>query len=376
MKKLVITSIAALSIMLMVSMPVKAEYEIDENGNLVKVETTTNVELTTTTVSVQEAATVLVTSKVEETTKKAEKITLKKVTKLKKKTVYKYYKGVKSVDKNDNPVWGKIKYKYGIRLTWKRIKGVTGYEVYRYENAAKKWTKIKTIKKNKQNPSYTLTDMLKGENVKIKVRAYKKTKSGKVYGKYSKVLKFKTKQQYTKIYKNARYKKYISKFGSQDAFVYQNKLRKKEGAKALIWSDILYSICVQRTKDNESYAHEKFRATTRKVLMEQYRVSEENARDFSAFCVSENLFYGCFADIKDGVDLWYNEKTGRYGNGSIDGMGHYRNMINVEWIYGAIAVPSDGVQGCGLYANLVHDSTTRKLEDGTYYTRDFSFMYK
>lgn len=375
MKKLVITSIAALSIMIMVSIPVKAEYELDENGNLVKVEATTNVEPTTITISVKEAATVPVTAKGEETTKKAERVTLKKVTKLKKKTVYKYYKGVKSIDKNDNPVWGKIKYKYGIKLTWKRIKGVTGYEVYRYENAAKKWTKIKTIKKNKQNPSYTLTDMLKGENVRIKVRAYKKTKSGKVYGKYSKVLKFKTKQQYTKIYKNARYKKYISKFGSQDAFVYQNQLRKKEGAKALIWSDILYSICVQRTKDNESYAHEKFRATTRKVLMEKYGISEENARDFSAFCVSENLHYGSNS-VKGGVYSWYTEKYDGHGNGSIDGKGHYRNMINKEKVYGAIAIPSNGVTVCGIYADLDTDSTTRKLEDGTYYTRDFSFMYK
>ena len=48
--------------------------------------------------------------------------------------------------------------------------------------------------------------MLEGEKVKIRVRAYKKTKSGNEYGKYSGVLSFKTKDMYTKIYKNAKLK--------------------------------------------------------------------------------------------------------------------------------------------------------------------------
>ena len=202
-----------------------------------------------------------------------------KVKKLKKKTKYSYYKGVKSIKKNGKPNWGKIKYQYGIKLIWSKVKNAKGYEVYRYENAKGCWTKIKTVKK----PTYTLTNMLEGEKVKIKVRAYKKTKNGNEYGKYSDVLSFTTKNMYTKIYKNGKTKGFFSKWASEDAFVIQNDMRVKVGAKPLKWSDRIYEIASLRaymmaTKDGLTHAgewrDEKSILTVSTLLNDYYGVSD------------------------------------------------------------------------------------------------------
>lgn len=303
----------------------------DANGNLLKVVNKNTGEII---ISNQEEkiTTENETTKVEEetTTKLVEKIILPKVKKLSKKTKWSKYKGVKAVkkDKNKTPIWGKIKYRYGITLTWKRVKGVTGYEIYRYENAAKKWIKIKTIKKNNKNPSYTLTDMLEGENVKIKVRAYKNTKSGKVYGEYSKVLKFKTKHMYTKIYKNNIRKAVYSKWASQDAFVIQNKYRKAAGVEPLIWSDSLYEIAVIRTKmmyKKDGLSHDGISRDTR-TFLKQYGITEtEYIRDNGLWIRGENIASQYYTP-KRVMEAWKKSE------------GHNRILKNSKYQSGAIAV--------------------------------------
>lgn len=158
--------------------------------------------------------------KEKETTKKVvEKITLKKVGGVKKKTAYKYYKGYKSASSKK---MSKIEYKYGIQFIWKKVKKATGYQVHRYRPAAKKWEKIAATKKT----TYTLTNILKGENVVIKIRAYKKKGKQYEYGKWSKTIKFKTKEPYQKIGANHKLKTFYDKYASEDAFVIQNKERK------------------------------------------------------------------------------------------------------------------------------------------------------
>lgn len=284
------------------------------------------------------------TTKVAEVTTTAakEKITMKKITKLKKQTSYKYYKGVKSIKKNGEPNWGKIKYKYGIKLKWKSVKGAKGYEIYRYENAAKRWTKIKTTKKTK----YILTNMLEGEKVKIKIRAYKNTKNGKEYGKFSNVLKFTTKQVYTKIYKNARYKNFYSKWASEDAFVIQNKYRKAAGVKELKWSDVIYNICIARVKEldeQEDFSHDNFRNTLKSVLISKYNIQKEKAINIS---------------MRSGENLALNDTATNAMKSWRKSSEHYKNIIHSTYASGGIA--TDGYHWVSVFSSFDVD---REIEN-------------
>lgn len=288
----------------------------DKDGNLLKVENKSTGKIILNNIKEPETTTKQVETKV------ADKITMPKVKKLKKKTKYSYYKGVKSIKKNGKPNWGKIKYQYGIKLTWSKVKNANGYEVYRYENAKGCWTKIKTVKK----PTYTLTNMLEGEKVKIRVRAYKKTKSGNEYGKYSGVLSFKSKKMYTKIYKNGKTKGFYSKWASEDAFVLQNKLRTKAGVNQLKWSDRIYEIASLRaymmaTKDGLTHAGEW---RDEKSILKKWGYTDNelsNAPDISG----ENAA-GDFRTAYDAVKGWKKSE------------GHYRNIVKSAFNSGAISV--------------------------------------
>lgn len=288
----------------------------DKDGNLLKVENKSTGKIILNNIKEPETTTKQVETKV------ADKITMPKVKKLKKKTKYSYYKGVKSIKKNGKPNWGKIKYKYGIKLTWSKVKNADGYEVYRYENAKGCWTKIKAVKKT----TYTLTNMLEGEKVKIRVRAYKKTKSGNEYGKYSGVLSFKTKDMYTKTYKNGKTKGFYSKWASEDAFVIQNNMRVKAGAKPLRWSDRIYEIASLRaymmaTKDGLTHAEEW---RDEKSILKKWGYTDNelsNAPDISG----ENAA-GDFRTAYDAVKGWKKSE------------GHYRNIVKSAFNSGAISV--------------------------------------
>ena len=288
----------------------------DKDGNLLKVENKSTGKIILNNIKEPETTTKQVETKV------ADKITMPKVKKLKKKTKYSYYKGVKSIKKNGKPNWGKIKYQYGIKLIWSKVKNAKGYEVYRYENAKGCWTKIKTVKKT----TYTLTNMLEGEKVKIRVRAYKKTKSGNEYGKYSGVLSFKSKKMYTKIYKNGKTKGFYSKWASEDAFVLQNKLRTKAGVNQLKWSDRIYEIASLRaymmaTKDGLTHAGEW---RDEKSILKKWGYTDNelsNAPDISG----ENAA-GDFRTAYDAVKGWKKSE------------GHYRNIVKSAFNSGAISV--------------------------------------
>ena len=294
----------------------------DKDGNLLKVENKATGKIIMNNMKEPETT----TKQPETSVKAADKITMPKVKKLKKKTKYSYYKGVKSVKKNGKPNWGKIKYQYGIKLIWSKVKNAKGYEVYRYENAKGCWTKIKTVKK----PTYTLTNMLEGEKVKIKVRAYKKTKNGNEYGKYSDVLSFTTKNMYTKIYKNGKTKGFFSKWASEDAFVIQNDMRVKVGAKPLKWSDRIYEIASLRaymmaTKDGLTH---KGLDRDIKSIFAKYKVKDNKLKEdkyWKLDMLAENVAEA-FKTPKTVVAGWKNSK------------GHYKNMVNEDYNTGAIAV--------------------------------------
>ena len=74
------------------------------------------------------------------------------------------------------------------KVSWKKVSGVKGYQVIYAEN--KKFTK-NCNKANVKGTSAIIGGLKKGKTYYIKIRAYKKSGTGKKYGKYSAVKKYK-----------------------------------------------------------------------------------------------------------------------------------------------------------------------------------------
>ena len=75
-----------------------------------------------------------------------------------------------------------------ISLSWKKVSGVSGYQVYRYEKSKKKYVLYKTVTKN----SYTNTGLKDDTQYCYKVRAYQTQDGKNYYGAFSSVNKCKT----------------------------------------------------------------------------------------------------------------------------------------------------------------------------------------
>ncbi len=72
-------------------------------------------------------------------------------------------------------------------LTWKKVSGASGYEIYRAATKNGTYKKIATIKKNKAVTTYKDKKSTRNTKYYYKVRAYKTINKNKVYGKYSAV---------------------------------------------------------------------------------------------------------------------------------------------------------------------------------------------
>ena len=89
----------------------------------------------------------------------------------------------------------KVKLKAGngqVTIKWKKIKGVSGYAIYRSTKKSGSYKKIKTVKKA-STTSYTNKNLSSNKKYYYKVRAYKNVKGKKVYGSYSSVKSVRTK---------------------------------------------------------------------------------------------------------------------------------------------------------------------------------------
>ncbi|MGN1134009.1 MAG: fibronectin type III domain-containing protein [Oscillospiraceae bacterium] len=71
---------------------------------------------------------------------------------------------------------------YSIKLTWSKVTGAKGYDVYQYKSG--KWTKIKTT----TSTSYTVSKLPSGTSQKFAIKPYTKSGSKTVYGAFSKQL--------------------------------------------------------------------------------------------------------------------------------------------------------------------------------------------
>ena len=68
-----------------------------------------------------------------------------------------------------------------LKLTWKKVKGASGYQIYRYKASTKKYKKIATV--GKKTLSWESEKTSKEQTYKI--RAYKKKGKKKIYSRFS-----------------------------------------------------------------------------------------------------------------------------------------------------------------------------------------------
>lgn len=69
-----------------------------------------------------------------------------------------------------------------IKLTWSTVKSATGYRIYYKAASSSTW---KTAVSSTKKTSYTFKNLTSGTKYNFRVRTYKKSDSGTVYGKYS-----------------------------------------------------------------------------------------------------------------------------------------------------------------------------------------------
>lgn len=79
-----------------------------------------------------------------------------------------------------------------VKLTWSKVKGANGYEIYRSNSKDGKYQKVNTISKG-GTTSYKDGKLKKSTTYYYKIRAYRKVDRKKVYGSYSSVVSVKTK---------------------------------------------------------------------------------------------------------------------------------------------------------------------------------------
>lgn len=78
------------------------------------------------------------------------------------------------------------------KLSWKKVAGVSGYQLQRYDSAAKAYKGIKTIG-GSTNISYKDIGLNASKTYKYRIRAYKNVKGIRIYSSWSDVVKVKTK---------------------------------------------------------------------------------------------------------------------------------------------------------------------------------------
>ena len=107
----------------------------------------------------------------------------------------KYYggkSGVKTAVSTVSSLQAKAGRGKGIKLTWKRLKTVDGYVIYRKTGKNGSYKKIKAAA-DKKSSGYTDITAKKGKTYYYRIRAYRLLDGKKVYGSYAKNRKVKAK---------------------------------------------------------------------------------------------------------------------------------------------------------------------------------------
>ncbi len=100
-----------------------------------------------------------------------------------------------SIKSASKPATPKLKVTAGSKkaaLSWSKISGATGYQVYMATSKNGKYSKITTVKKV-STVKYTKTGLTRGKTYYFKVRAYKTSGGSNIYGSYSNIVSAKIK---------------------------------------------------------------------------------------------------------------------------------------------------------------------------------------
>lgn len=89
-----------------------------------------------------------------------------------------------------------------LTLSWDKVSGASGYRIYKYNTSSKAYEKVTTISKG-STVSYKITGLTVATEYQFKVRAYKKTDTGTLWGSSSSAYKDCTKPAQTKNLKAA-----------------------------------------------------------------------------------------------------------------------------------------------------------------------------
>ena len=262
-----------------------------------------------------------------------------------------------TVKKQKSKIWGR-KYVTGFKISWKKVKGAKGYKVYTYGVASKKWRCIKTTKKT----SYTLTRLVSKSKAKIKVRAYKNNPDGSTtFGKFSKSVNCKAKNDVYKVNKNGNLKKsFHDRYAAEQAFVLQNQMRKSAGVSNIEWSERLYEICEIRAKQiSKDFSHDKFDSTAKSYLNNKYGIKEEfimfkeeDGNYGVPIIGTENIASGQM-NYKDAMKSWKHSKA------------HYNNLLGKDHQVGAIACymsKDSGIYWVAIFGYLDVDKVINEMK--------------
>lgn len=111
----------------------------------------------------------------------------------KKKNTYGSYSAVlKTSTKTTSPSLAGTAQSKKAKLTWRKVNGATGYEIYMSTKKSSGYSLIKTIKKGK-TVTYTKKGLTKNKKYYFKIRTYKSVGKTKIYSGYSKVITVKAK---------------------------------------------------------------------------------------------------------------------------------------------------------------------------------------
>ena len=121
-----------------------------------------------------------------------------------------------------------------LTLSWDKVSGASGYRIYKYNTSSKSYEKVTTISKG-STVSYKITGLTAATEYQFKVRAYKKTDTGTLWGSSSSAYKDCTKPAQTKNLKAATKSSAVTltwskvaRAGGYQIYRYNSKTKKYE----------------------------------------------------------------------------------------------------------------------------------------------------
>lgn len=141
-----------------------------------------------------------------------------------------------------------------VTIKWNKIKGVSGYEVYRATRKNGTYKKVKTIKGN--NPKFKQSKLKSSTTYYYKIRAYKKVGKTYIYGEYSNVLSARTRPAAPKA-------KVVS--GKKRAEITWNKVARADG----------YEVYMSTSKGGKYTKISTKKASVRKIVKKGLRSNKK-----------------------------------------------------------------------------------------------------